>query len=149
MDINVFRKIMMYVNLVTQISHIVMYYIEYHRLQQQADVRTQIHTIFSTILYLLTVGQIWLEAAKMILLVNTFVDYADEREPYKQMIKIMIREFVQMQYLTYCKMSVFQNFIDQMLPNIINQALAFCVITFFIFLHFPAISLFFFCISCS
>ena len=80
-------------------------------------------------------------------MINTFVDYADEREPYKQLIRIMVKELVQMQYLTYCKISVFQNFIDQMLPNIINQVLALFVVAFFILLHFPAISLFFFCIS--
>lgn len=31
-DINTFRKITMYMNLLTYISHIIMYYIEYRRL---------------------------------------------------------------------------------------------------------------------
>lgn len=30
-DMDVFRKIMMYINLVTQISHIIMYYVEHRR----------------------------------------------------------------------------------------------------------------------
>ena len=43
----------------------------------------------------------------MVLLVNTFVNYADEHEPYKRLIIVMIKELVQMQYFTYCKMSVY------------------------------------------
>lgn len=30
----------------------------------------------------------------MVLLINTFVNYADEREPYIQLIRIMVKELV-------------------------------------------------------
>lgn len=33
-DMGVFRKIIMYINLVSHISHIIMYYIEHRRLQR-------------------------------------------------------------------------------------------------------------------